>query len=70
MFTRLDEPSLYKVIAQPYHLTMQEAFKNKIVIESEIEYLVSYFEYVGTATAHQEKRDKRAAGFLNRIKKQ
>ena len=70
VYTRLDEPTLYKVITKPYHLTMQEAFKDKIVIEEEVEYLTSYFEYVGTATAHQEKRDQRAAGFLDRIKKQ
>ncbi len=70
VYTRLDEPTLYKVITKPYHLTMQEAFKNKIVIEEEVEYLMFYFEFVGTATAHQEKRDQRAAGFLNRIKKQ
>ena len=70
IYTRLDEPTLYKVITKPYHLTMQEAFKDKIVIEEEVEYLMSYFEYVGTATAHQEKRDQRAAGFLKRIKKQ
>ena len=70
VYTRLDEPTLYKVITKPYHLTMQEAFKDKLVIKEEVEYLVSYFEYVGTATAHQEKRDLRAADFLNRIRKQ
>jgi len=70
VFTRLDEPTLYKVITKPYHLTMQEAFRDKVVIEEEVKYLMSYFEYVGTATVYQEKRDQRAAGFLNRIKKQ
>jgi len=70
VYTRLDEPTLYKVITKPYHLTMQEAFKDKLVIKEEVEYLVSYFEYVGTATAHQEKPDLRAADFLNRIRNQ
>jgi len=70
VYTRLDEPTLYKVITKPYHLTMQEAFKDKVVIEEEVEYLMYYFEYVGTATTHQEKRDQGAANFLNRIKKQ
>lgn len=70
VYTRLDEPTLYKVILKPYHLTMQEAFQDKTVMDTEVDYLVSYFEYVGTATAHQKKRDERAAGFLKRIRKQ
>jgi len=70
VYTRLDQPTLYKVITKPYHLTMQEAFQGRGLMESEVDYLVAYFEFVGTSTDHQRQRDERAAGFLDRIRKQ
>lgn len=70
VFTRLESDYIVKVATQPYHPTMQEAYRNRPVLIEDVEYLMSFFEYVGTSTTHQQERDERAAGFLNRIKKQ
>jgi len=69
VFTRLDGKTIMKYATKPYHPTMQEAYKGMEVIPEEVTYLISFFEYVGTSTTHQQQRDKRAAGFLDRIKK-
>jgi len=69
VYSRLDEKTIIKYATTPYHPTMQEAYNTKMVTEEEVALLISFFEYVGTETAHQQQRDKRAAGFLDRIKK-
>ena len=69
VYSRLDEKTIMKYATNPYHPTMQEAYKEKPVIKEEVTCLISFFEYVGTATVHQQQRDKRAASFLDRIKK-
>ena len=69
VFSRLDEPSLTKIIRFPYHLTMQQAYKDKQVTEQEAEVLLAFFKNAAENSIIQEKRDERAAGFLNRIRK-
>ncbi len=69
VYSRLDEKTITKYATTPYHPTMQKAYKDKTVTREEVATLISFFEYVGTATAHQRQRDQRAAGFLDRIKK-
>ena len=69
VYTRLDENSIIKRIINPYHATMQEAYNGKPVSDEEAAMLLSFFKNAGTKGAHQQQRDKRAAGFLDRIKK-
>jgi cytochrome c oxidase cbb3-type subunit 3 len=70
VYTRLDEQTILKYATEPYHAVMQAAYKGKPVVEEEAGFLIAFFQYVGTSTSHQQQRDERAAGFLNRIKKQ
>jgi mono/diheme cytochrome c family protein len=69
VYSMLDEKLIIMRVTTPYHITMQDAYKGKPVTKEETTLLVSFFKYVGTKSIHQQKRDQRAAGFLNRIKK-
>lgn len=69
VYTRLDEQTIMKYATKPYHAVMQAAYQDMPVLEEEVTYLISFFKYVGTSTTFQQKRDQRAASFLNRIKK-
>jgi cytochrome c oxidase cbb3-type subunit 3 len=69
VYSRLDGETIKKYATKPYHQTMIDAYKNMEVTMDEAELLLSFFEFVGTSTQHQEKRDKRAASFMDRLKK-
>ena len=68
VYSLFDEKIIIVRVITPYHTTMQDAYKDKPVTKEEAALLVSFLKYVGTESTHQQKRDKRAAGFLNRIK--
>ncbi len=69
VYTRLDEKDIIAQITTPYHITMQDAYKNRQVTPEEAFMLLSFFKQAATKSTFQRQRDQRAAGFLDRIKK-
>ena len=69
VYSRFDEKTIIARVTNPYHPTMQEAYKGKQVTVEEASMLVLFFKQAATESTYQLKRDKRAAGFLNRVKR-
>ena len=69
VYSMLDEKTIILRVTSPYHKIMQDAYNGKPVTKEEAVMLVSFFKYVGTESTHQQQRNQRAAGFLNRIKR-
>jgi mono/diheme cytochrome c family protein len=69
VYSRLEEAKIISLMTQPKYTSMQGAYDEHPITGQEAARLVSFFRFVGTTSAHQQERDERASGFLNRIKK-
>jgi len=69
VYTRLGSAYIRSFMFTPKYPAMQEVYNRHPIAEVEAAYLIAYFKFAGTQSAYQERRDQRAAGFLDRVKK-